>query len=175
MEPKHLAPITRTTAVNDVAEIPSRLGAIPGQSFVVIPPDGRRRPGFRDGTGTGWVLTNDSHLPQALESVATPYLISYPIAPVAAPEDPVVVRAGVLSTEQERSTYAGHFIDPDGEESSGQQAMAIDGQGTHHRLYYDWNEGALIAANLTTYPGGGTDGVGQFDGLPLPITVVELD
>lgn len=175
MEPKHLAPITRTSSVNDVSEISDRIGLIPGPTFTVILPDGTNRLGFRDGEGSAWASTGNSTLPESLSAVPPPYLISYPIAPEATAQDAVVVRGAVLSTEQEREVYAEHFADPDGEEATGQQAMAVDGSGIQWRLLIDWENGQISVGMVVATPEGGGGAVSAFTSLPLPITIIEID
>ena len=176
MEPKHLAPITRTTSVNDPSEIPNRLALLPWPTFTVLLPDGRSQQGFRDGDGAGWVITGGARLPRPLQSIAVPYLISYPIAPEISTEDAVIVRGAVLSTERERDIYGEHFADADGETSAGQQAVAVDGTGKEWRLVIDWETGQVAAGAIFNEPGGGGGGSGGYlSGLPLPITVIEID
>lgn len=175
MEPKQLAPITRTSSVNDPSEIPNRLTLIPGPTFTVILPDGSNRLGFRDGEGNAWVSTGSTALPETLSAVPPPYLISYPIAPAVTTDDAAVVRGAVLSTEREREVYEEHFVDPDGEEATGQQAVALDGSGIQWRLLYDWENGRISVGMIVTTPDGGGGAVSSFTGLPLPITVVEID
>lgn len=175
MEPKHVAPITRVTGVNDASEVAERLALVPGPTFTVIHATGQRHQGFRDQSGAGWVITHGSHLPQPLAEIDPPYLLSYPIAPEATAEDSLTVCVGVLRTEHERDTYNQKFIESDGEQHNAHQALAVDAHGGHWRLRINWETHLIVADIIHTVPGAGGGGSHDFTELLLPVTVVELD